>query len=93
MSDHVVYVSSNTEYHMFDERCVAVVRRSDAAIVPNHLALGAQLVGSRGLGRTQEAAFAPRAPRVGEQLCLYTGTQYLCSSRVDAIRSELQAAA
>ena len=83
-----VFVTQNTEYHLFDKTCVVVRDMRSDTWVQNHPAVGSQLVGAFQV--TTEGSWAANFdhPRTGEKLCF--SSDVLTTPVIDIRRPERQ---
>jgi hypothetical protein len=77
-----VFVTKNTEYHLQDDRCVAVRDRRSGKWLPSHLAIGRRLSGGVHFHSNGTAVPVVDRPNVGQALFFADDGRELITSAV-----------
>lgn len=84
---HKVFVTRNTEYHVRQRTCVAVLDRDSGTWVPQHFALDRPVAGSIRFYDQGGMSASPGLPRIGDSLYFEAeGRDLLTSSIVSVER-------
>jgi hypothetical protein len=78
-----VYVTHNTEYHLYDDICVAVRDRNTGDFDRSHIAIGRKLEGA--LAQGEGLAGFHRRPNIGDAMLFQAGKREVITSPVERV--------